>query len=107
MPAVSHSCRRLRHCIFRSNDASTLRTAGIDVAAVVLAGAPCYVCHPEPSRPLLANGGEGPASCFRTRLDEADGPTLSLGMALAGNSLCPWQEERTMRGTRFQIGNSG
>jgi hypothetical protein len=24
-----------------------------------------FRCHPEPGRPLMANGGEGPASAFR------------------------------------------
>ena len=34
-------------------------------------------------------------------------PATSLGPALVGNSLCPSQEEHTIRETEVQIGNSG
>jgi hypothetical protein len=65
-----------------------------------------------------AEGG-GPEQCLRNHLrggkqgssdrqKRAVGtPLSSLGPALVANSLCRWQEKRTMRESEVQIGNPG
>ncbi len=47
------------------------------------------------------------AGLVRRAKTSCQNPATSLGPALAANSLCPGQEEHTMRETEVQIGNPG